>query len=61
MSRSWQRDKPGARWPTNYVGGDLQDSILDTENRHRLELNDDWIQNFSSRHEPVESTRSGSR
>lgn len=56
LNLGWQRGSLGARWQTNYVGRQLYDRTFDVESRDILEVNDDWVHNFSLSYQPVKST-----
>ncbi|MEO8062537.1 MAG: TonB-dependent receptor [Pseudomonadota bacterium] len=56
LDLGWQRGNLGARWQTHYVGAQLYDRTFNAESRDILEVNSDWVHNFSLSYQPAEST-----
>jgi outer membrane receptor protein involved in Fe transport len=52
----WRRGDLGALWQSSYVGRQLYDRTFGVESRDILEVNDDWIHNFSLSYQPMKST-----
>ena len=56
LNLAWRRGTVGARWQTNYVGKQLFDRTFNVESRDILEVNGDWVHNFSLELQPLAST-----